>query len=136
FDRVFGKDVAKTEEEFVNKVRETISENYDRETNHFLEHLIEDYFVKNTEINMPAEFLKTWLKRTGDGQVTDEVLEKEFEPYVRTLKWDLIKNKIADDHKINVEADEVREKAKDMIVSQFGGQAFAEQLKDKLDAIA
>lgn len=136
FDRVFGKDVAKTEEEFVNKIRETISENYKRETEHFLDHHIEDYFLDHTNINLPADFLKTWLKSTSKGQVTDEVLDNEFQHYVRGLKWDLIKNKIADDNKIKVEADEVREKAKEMIVSQFGGQAFAEQLKDKLDAIA
>lgn len=136
FDRVFGKDVAKTEEEFINKIRETIAENYKRETDHFLEHHIEDYLLDHTSINLPADFLKTWLKATSQGQVTDEVLDTEFEQYVRGLKWDLIKNKIAEDNQIKVEADEVREKAKEMIVAQFGGQAFAEQLKDKLDGIA
>ena len=136
FDRVFGKDVAKTQEEFVQKVRETISENYQREADHFLEHNIEDYFVGHTKINLPDGFLKTWLKATSKGQVTDAVLETEFEHYVRGLKWDLIKNRIADDNKISVEADEVRNKAKEMIVAQFGGQAFAEQLKDRLDGIA
>lgn len=136
FDRVFGKDVATTAEEFTNKVRETIAENYQRETTHFLDHLIEDYFITHTDINLPSDFLKTWLKASSSGQVTDEVLEKEFEDYVRGLKWDLIKSKIAEDNQIKVEADEVREKAKEMIVNQFGGQAFAEQLKDRLDAIA
>ncbi|HEX8037958.1 MAG TPA: trigger factor, partial [Chryseosolibacter sp.] len=118
------------------KVRETISENYQREADHFLEHNIEDYFVGHTKINLPDGFLKTWLKATSKGQVTDAVLETEFEHYVRGLKWDLIKNRIADDNKISVEADEVRNKAKEMIVAQFGGQAFAEQLKDRLDGIA
>ncbi len=136
FDRVFGKDVAKTEEEFINKIRETIGENYKRETEHFLDHHIEDYFLEHTKINLPADFLKTWLKSTSQGQVTDDVLETEFDNYTRGLKWDLIKNKIADDNNIKVEADEVREKAKEMIVAQFGGQAFADQLKDKLDGIA
>ena len=136
FDRVFGKDAAKTEDEFINKIRETITENYKRETDHFLEHHIEDYLLDHTSINLPADFLKTWLKTTSQGQVTDDVLDTEFEQYVRGLKWDLIKNKIADDNKIKVEADEVREKAKEMIVAQFGGQAFADQLKDKLDGIA
>ncbi len=136
FDRVFGKDVAKTEEEFINKIRETISENYNRETDHFLDHHIEDYFLEHTKINLPADFLKTWLKSTSQGQVTDEVLDTEFDQYVRGLKWDLIKNKIADDNNIKVEQEEVREKAKEMIVAQFGGQAFADQLKDKLDGIA
>lgn len=136
FDRVFGKDTVKTEEEFINKIKETIGENYKRETDHFLDHHIEDYFLDNTKINLPDGFLKSWLKATSKGEVTDNVLEKEFSGYMRGLKWDLIKNKIADDNKIQVETDEVRNKAKDLIISQFGGPAIAQQLGDKLDSFA
>ncbi|HEX5170641.1 MAG TPA: trigger factor [Cyclobacteriaceae bacterium] len=136
FDRVFGKDAVKTEEEFINKVRETIGDNYKRESDHFLEHNIEDHFVANTKINLPESFLKHWLKNTSEGKVTDDVLDKEFEAYKRGLLWDIVKNKIAEDNKITVEADEVKNKAKELIVAQFGGQAFAEQIQDRLDGIA
>jgi trigger factor len=135
FDRVFGKDAVTTEAEFIAKIKETIGENYKRESDHFFEHHIEDYYVENTSINLPDNFLKNWLKTSSRGEVTDEVLEKEFEHYKRGLKWDLVKNRIAEDNKISVEADEVRAKAKDLIIHQFGGQAFAEQISDKLDGI-
>jgi trigger factor len=136
FDRVFGKDAVKSEEEFIHKVKETISDNYKRESEHFLDHHIEDYFIENTKINLPDTFLKNWLKATSKGEVTDSVLEKEFDHYARGLKWDMVKNKIAEDNKITIEAEEVKSKAKEMILGQFGGQAFAEQLGDRLDAIA
>jgi trigger factor len=136
FDRVFGKDVVKTEEEFVTKVKETISENYKRESEHFLDHNIEDYFISNTSINLPDDFLKSWLLSSSNGEVTEEVLNREFEHYKRGLKWDLVKNRIADDNKITVEAEEVRNKAKELIAAQFGGSAFVEQLGDRLDGIA
>ena len=136
FDRVFGKDLVKSEEEFMDKIKETIGENYKRETEHFLDHHIEDYFLDHTKVNIPDGFLKSWLKASSKGEVTDSVLDKEFDSYVRGLKWDLIKNKIADDNKIAVETDEVRQKAKDLIISQFGGPAIAAQLGDKLDSIA
>jgi trigger factor len=136
FDRVFGKDTVTTEEEFLNKVKETIGENYKREADHFLEHHIEDYFIEHTKINLPESFLKLWLKNSGKGEVTDEVIDAEFSHYARGLKWDIVKNRIADDANIKVEADEVRAKAKEMIVAQFGGQAFAEQISDRLDGIA
>lgn len=135
FDRVFGKDAVKDEAEFTAKVKETIGENYNRESAHFLEHSIEDYYVENTKINLPEGFLKSWLKNTGGEQITDDILEKEFGAYVRSLKWDLVKNKIAEDHKIKVETEDVRAKAKEMIVAQFGGAAFADQLGDKMDGI-
>jgi trigger factor len=136
FDRVFGKDAVKTEEEFINKIKETIGENYNREADHFLEHHIEDYFIEHTSINLPEAFLKSWLKSSGKGEVTDDMINAEFSQYVRGLKWDIVKNRIADDAGIKVEAEEVRAKAKEMIVAQFGGQAFAEQISDRLDGIA
>lgn len=135
FDRVFGPGVVSSEEEFNNKVKETISENYQRESQHFLDHHIEDYYISNTNITLPEEFLKTWLKISSQGKITDDVIAQEFEIYKRTLKWDLVKSKIADDNKISVEADEVRAKAKEMIISQFGGQGFADQIADRMDGI-
>ncbi|MBX2964384.1 MAG: trigger factor [Cyclobacteriaceae bacterium] len=136
FDRVFGKDAVSNEEEFIQKIKETIQGNYQRETEHFLEHNVEDHFVKNTSIKLPEDFLKTWLKATSEGQINDELLANEFDSYTRNLKWDLIKNKIAEDNKIQVEAQEVKNKAKEMIVAQFGGPSIASQLGDRLDAIA
>jgi trigger factor len=135
FDRVFGRETVTTEEEFVNKVKETIAENYKRESDHFFEHLIEDFYIKNTNINLPDDFLKSWLKISSQGKVTDDVLQQEFEDYKRGLKWDLVKNKIAEDNKINVEVEDVRAKAKEQIVAQFGGAAFAEQIADRLEGI-
>ncbi len=136
FDKVFGKDVTKSEEEFLNKIKETISENYKRETDHLLEHEIQHHLVDHTLVNMPDSFLKTWLKATGDGKVTDEIIGKEFDDYKSGLKWDLIRNKIADENKINVEGGEVKERAKQFIAQQFGGPAIAQQLGDKFDSIA
>ncbi len=136
FDKVFGKDVVKTEEEFLEKIRETISANYQRETVHLLEHEIQHYYVDHTKINMPDVFLRSWLKTTSEGKVTDDILEKEFSEYRDGLKWDLIKNKLAEDLKITVEQAEVKSMAKAMIAEQFGGPAIAEQLGDKFDGIA
>jgi trigger factor len=136
FDKVFGKDVVKSEEEFRNKIRETIAENYQRETDHLLDHEIQHHFVDHTKIEMPENFLKLWLKNASEGRVNDEVIQKEFKTYQESLKWDLIRNKIADDHKVTVTGEEVKEKAKALIAEQFGGQGIAEQLGDRFDQIA
>ncbi len=82
------------------------------------------------------QFLKAWLKSSGDGKITDEVIGKEFEDYKKGLKWDLIKNRIAEEYKINVETPEVRDRAKQLIAQQFGGPAIIEQLGERFDAIA
>ncbi len=136
FDKVFGPEAVQNNEEFIAKIKETIERNYQRESDQFLEHEIQRHFLQNTTINMPDDFLKNWLKLTSEGKITDQVLDVEFNQYKDSLKWDLIQNRIAEDNKIAVEAEEVKDKAKEMIMGQFGGHAFAAQLGDKLDAIA
>ncbi|HMP99351.1 MAG TPA: trigger factor [Cyclobacteriaceae bacterium] len=136
FDKVFGKDAVKTEEEFINKVKETVEGNYSRESDFMLENDIRETLIKNTKIEIPEGFLKTWLKATGEGKITDEVLEREFESYKKGLLWDLIRNKVAEDNKIEIGQEEIKQKAKEMIAAQFGGAAIIEQLGDKMDAIA
>jgi trigger factor len=85
---------------------------------------------------MPDNFLKTWLKATSNGELTDEMIEKEFKLYKESLKWDLIKNRITEEKEIKVEGDEVRDKAKQLIIDQFGGPGIVGQLGDKFDEIA
>src|SRR5690606_17830074 len=93
------------------------------------------YYVEHTKIDLPDEFLKTWLKRSAP-DITDDILDREFKAYRRQLVWDLIKNRIAEDQGIKVEEAEVLNRAKQLIASQFGGQAIIDQLGDRMDAIA
>ncbi|MEM9389486.1 MAG: trigger factor [Bacteroidota bacterium] len=136
FDKVFGKDVVKSEADFLAKVKGTVEDNYSRETDYFLDKTIKDHLVDKTKIEIPNEFLKKWLLISNEGKVTVEDIEKEFDEYVKSLKWDLIKNKIATDAEIKVENDEVVDKAKSLILQQLGGPGAAEQLKDHLDDFA
>lgn len=136
FEKTFGKDAVADEAAFREKVRETIQSNYDRETEHLLEHEIQHWYVDNTKIEMPENFLKKWIMSSSNGQVDDETLQKEFASYKDSLKWNLIVNKIADDNKISVEPEEVKMKAKAQILEQFGGNAaLAEQLGERFDGI-
>lgn len=134
FDKVFGKEAVTSEEAFINKVKETIAGNYERETQHLLDHEIEHYLMDHISVDLPDAFLKKWLKATG-GEITDEVLEKEFDSYKKSIKYDLIRNQVAEENKISVETQEVQERARMMILSQFGGMTFPPELFDRMEKI-
>ncbi|HXA01634.1 MAG TPA: trigger factor [Cytophagaceae bacterium] len=136
FDKIFGKDKITTEEEFNEKLKDTIKENYDRESENMLSREIHDHYVKNTKIELPNEFLKKWLFITNEGKVTEEQIEKEYDQYVGEVKWSLIKNKIADENNIKVENEDILGKTKEMISQQFGSIAITEELQDSFDKIA
>ncbi|MEQ9168152.1 MAG: trigger factor, partial [Fulvivirga sp.] len=136
FDKVFGKDAVKSEKEFTDKIKQTVEENYQRESALLLNRDIRDYLIENTKIEVPSEFLKKWLLVSNEGKITQEDIDREFDDYVRSLKWDLLRNKISEENKVSVENAEVVDRAKMMILSQLGGAGAAEQLKDHMDAFA
>ena len=133
FDRIFGKDIVKSEEEFNKKIEESISSNYGKESDYLLERDIRDHLVEKTKIETPNEFLKDWLLTTNAGKLTAEQIDSEFELYLKDLKWSLIRNKVAEENKINVEQNDITEKTKLILADQFGGPAILDQLGDKMD---
>jgi trigger factor len=135
FDKTFGKDGVKSEEEFRDKVQDTIKQNYAKEEEAFFQYKLRDKLIEKTEITLPDPFLKRWLLRTNEN-MDEQTLENEYENYVKELKWSLIRNKVAKENEIKVEHEDVLAEAKELILNQFGGASVAAQLGDQLDAIA
>lgn len=135
YDRTFGKDAVKSDEEFREKVKETISANYEKEAEKFFHFKIKEHLSEKTKIILPDAFLKRWLIQTNEN-INDEVIDQEFDQYEKELKWSLIRNQLSKDKELNATYEEVRDEAKKMIVQQFGGPAVADQLGSQLDGMA
>lgn len=135
FDKVFGKDLVKSEEEFIAKVKETLAENYAKETDGYTHLKIRDKFIEETKIELPDEFLKRWLKLSNQ-EITDEQIAQEYPLYTNDLKWSMIKNKIAKANDLKVEHEDVVNEAKAMIRQQFGSMGMSEQMEANMDAFA
>lgn len=133
FDKIFGKDAVKSEEEFKNKVKETISGNYKRETEAFLNNSILEAIVADTEVELPNDFLKKWLLASNEGKITEEDIKKEYDIYAKDIKWTLIQNKISDDQEIKIENEDIEGKAKEVITEQLASSGLLGQFGDNLD---
>jgi trigger factor len=135
FDKMLGKEKVTTEEEFKSKVKEILQDNYKQGAEKRLSDEIRTQLVDNTEITLPDDFLKRWLK-ASNSNVTDEILSKEYTLYVKDLKWSLIKNKLAEENSIKVEHEEVVDKTKNMITQQFASMGMAELPDESLTSYA
>jgi len=135
FDKIFGKDGVSNETEFNEKLKETISENYSRESEALLINDIRDYYIANTKIELPHDFIKRWLLTSNQGKVTQEQIDKEFDSYIEELKWTLIKNKIAEASDIKVEHEDVMVQVREMMLRQFGMTSVPEGMEDTFDKI-
>jgi trigger factor len=130
FDKIFGKDQVKTEKEFIEKYTELLRENYDKESGYLLSNDLQKKLIDSVKVSLPEDFYKKWLLATNQGLKEDD-LEKDYEHYLRDLKWNLIKNKIAEDHKIKVEYQDVLERTKEFFRQQYGLYNTKDEEADK-----
>ncbi|UYZ63464.1 trigger factor [Hymenobacter weizhouensis] len=119
FDKVFGKDIVMSKEEFDEKVRTTVQENYDREADNLVNHQIIDKLLANTTIEVPKEFFKKWLVRANQGKLTPEQVEEHYDDYEKELKWSMIRNKVVAEQGLKVSNEEIVDRTMQKILGQF-----------------
>lgn len=136
FDKTFGKDVVTTEAEFLDKIKDSISVNYQQESDNYLDYKVRDTLLEKTEINLPDEFLKRWIAASNKTEITKEEIERDYEHYAKDLKWTLIKNKVSKQNDIKAEHEDIVNEAKNLIRMQFASSGLGGQLEDSIDTFA
>lgn len=118
FDKLFGADVVKTEEEFKEKIREELESMMVQNADQKLQADMLQFGLDKVKLSLPDDFLKRWLKATNE-KLSDEELEQGYEDFARNLRWTLIENKIIKDNKLEIKYEEVFAAAKIRLDSQF-----------------
>ncbi len=137
FDKVLGVGAVSDEEQFRVKVAEIIKGNYARESAQLLRLDIEKTLIDNTPILLPDEFLKNWLLDVNEGKFTPEQIEEQYADFTKSVKLQLIKNKIAEKADIKVEFEEVLAVTRLMVQEQFGFMGGEdEEMNKTIDRIA
>lgn len=119
FDRVFGKDTVKTEEEFVAKVREAIQAQFNPDSEYkFMLDAKELLFAKAGELEFPGAFLKRWML-ASDKNRNEKELEESYPAIEQDLKFHLIKEQIAKENDIKIEQEDMKAIASEVAQAQF-----------------
>ncbi|MDR2801932.1 MAG: trigger factor [Prevotellaceae bacterium] len=119
YDRLFGKDAVKSEDEFMQKITEQIREEYAHESDYRFSIDAYNALLKKTHIELPEAFLKRWLSYSNDDKITPEVIEKEFPAFADDLRRQMIRNYILKEQKIELKQEDLLEHAKKMAQYQF-----------------
>ncbi len=119
FNNIFGTDKVKSEEEYYDALKSMIAgqlvSNSEMMFRMDAEHLLVDKFGN---VELPATFLKKWLVARNEG-FSAENIDAEFEKMIPSLKWQLIKERIAANAGIKIEEDDVLAHAKNIAAQQF-----------------
>ncbi len=122
FDKFFGEEEVSSEEEAREKIRGQVEKFYNSQSEALLFRDMQEKLMELNKLELPESFLKRWMKASNEN-LTDEVIEKEYENFAQNLQWSLIRSKLVKRFDVKVEREEVLETLKNRVRSYFGGVA-------------
>jgi len=74
--------------------------------------------IEANKVDLPEQFLRKWIEYSHPEE-SKENLAKTFDSNARFIRWMLLRDKIASDHEIAIEPDEVRNAIRHEIMGYF-----------------
>ena len=119
FDQVFGKDKVHNEEEYRQAIKEMIAAELANNSEIIFRMSARNFFTgKYGDMQLPATTLKKWLMMRNE-ELNEENIDAEYEKMVPDLKWQLIKERIAEIAQVKIEEDDLLGFAKALAARQF-----------------
>ena len=119
FDKVYGEGVVKDLKEFKQKITDEAEQSFVVESDRMLKNDVVLYLVGKIKLDLPDEFLKKWLVKTSDKPLTIEQVETDYPQYAKSLKWQLIENKILEKNKIKVNNEDLLDFTNSLVRKQM-----------------
>ena len=118
FDKIYGEGEVKSEEEFVEKLKEEMKIQYDRDSDYRFGIDARENLIKRAKLDLPVEFLKKWLVQANEN-TTMEKVEEEFDNIEDDFRWQLIKDHLFKKYEISATEEEVMDSAKEVARMQY-----------------
>ncbi|WP_432709983.1 trigger factor [Pedobacter sp.] len=131
FDKIFGEGVVTDEAGFTAKITEEVESMFKQDADRKLQNDMYTQLVDGSNIELPDEFLRKWLKATNE-KLTDEELAEGYDDFAKNLKWTLIENKLIKDNNIEIKYEDVFQTAKQRLDAQFRMYSPAPMPEDQL----
>ncbi len=136
FDKIFGKDKVKSEEEFQNKIKEDIEKQFEQQSNQQLINDVTEALLEETKFDLPDEFLTKWIQVSGEKELTEEEAKEEYQRSEKALRFQLIENELMKANDIKVEMEDVLASAKERIKMQMAQFGQMNPSEEELNSIA
>ena len=118
FQKLFGDEV-KTEEEMNKRIVADLARMFEEDADRLFTKKTFDLLIAETKMTFPESFLKRWITSSSEKPVTDEDLDREFDAYLNSLKWQLIQTKIFKDNNIQLTNQEVIDYTKSLVLGNY-----------------
>ena len=128
FKKVYPDGKIKNLKEFKNKIKEEAEKSFQVESDRMLKNDVVLYLVDKIKFDLPDEFLMKWLVKSSEKPLTIDQVKQDYPQYSKSLKWQLIENKILEEHKVKVDNDDLINFTKEIVKKQM--QQYGQAISD------
>ncbi len=135
FAQVYPGETIETEEDFRARVRKDAAASFSGETDKLLFQDITKTLIDSTEMQLPDEFLKRWLYEHDENKLSLDEIEQQFPAFAKSMKWQLIENKVIKEHNLEVTEDEIRGYIRSYMLRQVSQEFVDPEMARKYESI-
>ena len=136
FEKLFPDGSITQEDQLKERVKKDLDSMFERDADRLMTRKVYEHLLSEVQIAFPEDFLKRWIKMSASTPIADEDIEKEFEDYLKSLKWQLIQSKIFKDSNIRLSFEEVIAFTKGLIASNYAQYGIPAPEDKELEASA
>ncbi|MGV4415235.1 trigger factor [Chryseobacterium sp. T1] len=119
FDKVYGKDEIKTEEELKERVKKELDEYFQQNADvHFVNKILEQVTEKE-EVKLPEEFLVKWLIFSNQNIQSEEQAKEILENEKNQIKYQILEGKLMTQNEINLDYNDILVQAEQLVRNQL-----------------
>ncbi|MEM9679014.1 MAG: trigger factor [Bacteroidota bacterium] len=136
FDKLFGKGVVTTVTELKEKIKVDSEKQFAQQGDQKLLNDITEYLVESTKFDLPATFLQKWMQTAGEEPMTEDQAKEEYEKSEKSMRYQLIEGKVIQEHDLQVQFEELKAFATEMIKGQMAQFGQMNPSEEELNDIA
>ncbi len=137
FDNVLGKDEAKDEATYLEKLKEMIANQLKNDSNFRFTIDAEEVLRKKVgDLELPDEFLKRFMLARAGKDADEKSMEENYPKTREQIVWQLIKEKVATTLNVKIEKDDVLRLARFYAAQQFAQYGMTNIPDDVIDRYA
>lgn len=136
FDKLFGPKTVTSVIELKDKIKEDSEKQFAQQGDQKLLNDVTEYLVDSTKFDLPAEFLQKWMQTAGEEPMTEEQAKEEYEKSEKSMRYQLIEGKLISEHNLQVQFEELKTYAMDMIKAQMAQFGQLDPSEKELEDIA
>lgn len=119
FDKLFGPGAIDSEKALRERIALDMDQMFANDSDRLLTRAVYRELLDKTDVSLPDDFLKRWIRMSNDKPISPEQVEEEYDNYAKDLKWQLIQGHIFKSNDIKLDQHEAIEFTKGLLVNQY-----------------